>query len=105
MSIVIQILIAMSIPSGVTGLCFWLLQKGITRSEDRRELREARKEKCEVLMIQAIGASITLGEACAIALRDGRTNGETRDALAYAQKVKKEQRDFLTQIAAENIVG
>lgn len=103
--IIIAIVIAMGIPSAVTAFCFWLLQRNITSTDIKRQEHEKKKEKCEVLLIQSVSASISLGEACAIALRDGKTNGETRTALAYATKIKDEQRDFLTQVAAQNIIS
>ena len=103
--IIFAIIVAMGIPSAVTGFCFWLLQRNITKANLKRDEHEKKKEKCEVLLIQSVSASISLGEACAIALRDGKTNGETKHALEYAQKVKNEQRDFLTQVAAQNIIN
>ena len=104
-TIVWAILIAMGVPTSVTALGVWLLQRNIERNEKRREIHEKKKERCEILLIQSVSASISLGEACAIALRDGKTNGETKAALSYAQQVKNEQRDFLTQVAAQNIVS
>ena len=36
-------------------------------------------------------------EATATALKNGHANGETEAALQYAQKIKHEQKDFLTE--------
>lgn len=69
---------AMGIPSVVTGLCFWGIQKNITK---RDKLDKAR-EKNEILLIQSVGATIALGEATAHSIRDGKCNGEMSAALA-----------------------
>ena len=99
------ILIAMGVPTSVTALGLWFIQNAMKKSEKKREEHERKKERCEILLIQSVSASISLGEACAIALRDGKTNGETKEALRYAQRVKNEQRDFLTELAAQHIIG
>ena len=87
----------LGIPSAVTALCFGLLKARIDKRDKERDKRDSAREKNEVLLIQSVGASIALGEACAIAMRDGKTNGETEAALEYAQKMKREQRNFLTE--------
>ena len=87
----------LGIPSAVTALCFGLLKARIDKRDKERDKRDTAREKNEVLLIQSVGASIALGEACAIAMRDGKTNGETEAALEYAQKMKREQRNFLTE--------
>lgn len=93
----------LGIPSAVTALCFGLLKAKIDKRDKTHDEREAAREKNEVLLVQSIGASIALGEACAIAMRDGRTNGETEAALEYAQKMKREQKDFLTEQGIKNL--
>lgn len=89
------LVIAMSIPSGITGFCFWLLEKKLDKREKERKKAEETREQQEFLMVKSIGAAIALGEASAIALKNGHTNGETEAALEYARKVKHEQKDFL----------
>jgi len=78
--------------SALAGFAIWRLQRVIVRRE------EARTEH-EVLAIKGTGAAIALGEAVAIALRDGHTNGETEAALKYAREVKHAQKDFLAKQA------
>lgn len=48
-----------------------------------------------------MGAAIALGEATAIAVRDKKCNGQMDKALEYAQLVKHEQKDFMTELAAK----
>ena len=65
--------------------------------------REKAREENEVLLVQATGAAIALGEATAMALKNGHTNGETEAALEYAREIKHKQKDFLTRQAAKSI--
>ena len=97
------LLLAMSIPSGITGFCFWLLQRKMDKREKAREEKVKVREQQEFLLVKSIGAAIALGEASAIALKNGHTNGETEAALEYARKVKHEQKDFLTRQGIESI--
>ena len=94
---VTTILMVMGVPSAVTGLCFWAVQKNITKRDDKRDERERAKDKNEIMLIRSVGAAIALGEATACAIRDGRCNGDMNAALEYAQKIKHEQKDFMTE--------
>ncbi len=96
MSEVWTIALACGIPSTVTGL---LVGWFVKRQNDRDKARE----EINVLLIQGVGASISLGEATAIALRDGKTNGETKDALKYAMDAKHNITNFLNRKAVEHI--
>lgn len=109
------LIVAMSIPSGLTGFCFWLLERRIQkreakREEERKELQkkaeeqERLRENYQLYLIKSVGASIALGEATARAVQripDANCNGDMHAALEYATKVKHEQKDFLTQQAIE----
>ena len=50
-----------------------------------------------MLVIKAINASLALGEATAIALKNGKTNGETTAALEYSKDVKHDLKNFLVE--------
>lgn len=97
------ILLVMGVPTAFTGFCFWLIERRITKNEDRKREREEARRKNEVLTIKGINASIALGEACALALKNGHTNGETEEALRYAKEVKHEQKDFLQSEGIANL--
>ena len=97
------ILVMMGVPSAVTGLCFWVIQKNITKRDTERDERDKAREKNEILLIRSVGAAIALGEATACAIRDGKCNGELSAALSYAQKVKHEQKDFMTEQGVKNL--
>lgn len=99
----ITVLAYMGVPSAVTGLCFWAIQRSITKRDAKREEIDRAREKNELFMIKGIGAAIALGEATARAIRDGKSNGELTAALEYAQKVKHVQNDFLTEQGVKNL--
>lgn len=92
-----QLVAIMGIPSAITGFCFWMLQRRMTKRDEELDRREKAREKNEVLLVRSIGAAIALGEAAATALKNGHANGETEAALEYARQVKHEQKDFLTE--------
>ena len=97
MELVVTIIIAAGIPSAVVGII-------LRRFEKRQDKRDAAREEINVLLIQGVNASISLGEATTIALRNGKTNGETEAALKYAKDSKHEITDFLTRQGVQNIV-
>ena len=99
---VIAVLAAASIPSAITGFCFWLIQQKIQKREAKREQEEQEKkrEENEVLLLHSVNAAIALGEATAKAVQripDANCNGDMHAALEYAEKVKHEQKEFLTR--------
>lgn len=91
------LIIAMGVPSAVTGLCFFWIEQKIKKNQAKLEEKEKMREKNEILIIKSTMASIALGEATATALKNGHCNGETEAALEYARKVKHEQKDFLVE--------
>ena len=109
------IIIAASIPSALTGFCFWLIEQRIQKrakkredeENERREAEEKRerlREQQELLLVQGVGAAIALGEATAKAVQripDAHCNGDMHAALDYAAKVKHAQKDFLTRQGIE----
>ena len=92
-----QLVAIMGIPSAITGLCFWMIQRRLTKTDEELDRRDAARERNEVLLVRSVGAAIALGEATATAMKNGHTNGETEAALEYARKIKHEQKDFLTE--------
>ena len=111
------LLIAMSIPSAVTGFCFWWIEHRINRREREEEKKreqhqrdqdekERVREESQFLILQSVNAAIALGEATAKAVQripDANCNGDMHAALDYATKVKHEQKEFLTKQGIQNI--
>lgn len=105
MSDVTTLIIALGVPTAITGFFFWLLKRHIDKREIERDEREQARKQNELLLVQGVFASIGLGEATALALKNGHTNGETESALAYAREIKHKQKDFLTEQGINNILG
>lgn len=95
-----EIILILSIPSAFTGFCFWMLQRKIDKRNDEQDKREEARLKNEIMLIQKVDASLCLGEATARAVQripDAHCNGDMHAALEYAQKVKHEHRNFMTE--------
>lgn len=109
------IIFAMSIPSAITGFCFWNIERRIQKRDAKAEAerqqmrseaekREKNREKYEICLHKTVNASIALGEATARAVQripEAHCNGDMHAALDYATKVKHEQKDFMEQQAIE----
>lgn len=111
MDILTALLIAASVPSAITGFCFWCIERKIQKQDKKREdesrerraaqeKRENLLEQQELFLVQGVNAAIALGEATAKAMQripDAHCNGDMHAALDYAAKVKHDQKDFLTK--------
>lgn len=111
------IVVACGIPSALTGFFFALLELSIRKRDKKRaeeekarehkaEEREKNREELDRMILQSTSAAITLGEATAKAVQripDAHCNGDMHAALAYAEKVKREQKDFLTRLGIHSL--
>lgn len=105
-------LVAFGVPTACTGLFVWLLKRSIDKRDKQRDKEQAEREKkaedrernreqFETMLLQMNTAAIALGEATAKAVQripDAHCNGDMHSALAYAAKVKHDQKDFLTKL-------
>ncbi len=79
---------------GMVGFGFWNMQRSAAKREKKRqELEEARREK-ELLTLKGVDTSIKLGEATAIAIKNGKCNGEIDRALNDAKDTRREIDNF-----------
>lgn len=111
------LVIAMSIPSAITGFCFWMIERKIKQRDDEEKAereekkkaqaeRDERRREYETCLLNMSFASMALAEATARAVEripDTHCNGDMHKALEYADKVKNEQRDFLRKQAIYNL--
>lgn len=111
-------ILALGIPSALTGFLVWNFERKIAKREAKREKeqeerhkkeaeREKAREELQILTIQGVSAAIALGEATAKALQripDAHCNGDMHDALNYAIKIKHKQKDFLTRMGIASVV-
>ena len=94
------ILLAVGLPSAIVGGIVSLFFRKIEKKLDKE--RDARR-KYELFQVKIQAAIISLCKANAIALKNGKCNGETSAALEYLNKVKQEQREFLTEQGIDHL--
>ena len=100
------LIFAIGIPSAITGFCFWMLEKKIERRQKEQDKKDDARKQNEIIVLKGVNAAIALGEATARAVQripDAHCNGDMHQALAYADKIKHEQKDFLTEQGVEAI--
>lgn len=107
---ILAVAAAFGIPTAATGFVIRRFEKRLdTREAEKRKEEEAvedARKKSMVLVVKGVGAAIALGEATAKAVQripDAHCNGDMEAALNYAQSVKHEQKDFLTEQASETL--
>lgn len=82
---------------------FGRLSSKIDKSEKKQEEREMARREYEFHQVQMNVANAKLGRANAIALQNGKCNGETHSALEFLNKVAEDQNDFLIRHGVDNI--
>lgn len=92
----IELLAAAGIPSA-------LFAYYLRRLEARRAKEEEARRKYELYQVKMLTATAALCEANAIALQNGKCNGETHRALDHLKEVKHDQRDFLVSQGIDHI--
>lgn len=107
METLLEILLQIGVPSAIVGgivsFCFKRLEKRMKAEEERREAREKSRKDYETYQVKMLTATARLCEANAIALQNGKCNGETHGALANLQRVKNDQRDFLVSQGIDHL--
>ena len=88
----ITISIAASI---VSGTVLFLLKRFFKRRDETEAKHAEAKKQENILILKSIKAIGELTQANSIAIRDGKTNGELKHALADYEKVDAELYDFL----------
>lgn len=103
---IITAVFAIGIPSTFTGFCFWCLEKKMERRQTEQDKKDEARKQNEIIVLKGVNAAIALGEATARAVQripDAHCNGDMHTALAYAEKIKHEQKDFLTEQSIDAI--
>lgn len=85
------------------GVLIWRLKKQIELNMAQQAQHDAARLEHEKFLVSMLTAVSAVCEANAIALQNGRCNGETHAALAYMNQVKREQRQFLAAQGLEHI--
>ena len=108
MDTVWAVLLAAGIPSAVVGILIGRMNKKIDRRDKAREELDAARLRNQVIQMELIAASLSLGEATAEAVQripDAHCNGDMHAALDYAKGVKAKYRDFEREQVAKHLEG
>lgn len=98
-----ELILAIGIPSTVVGFAFRRVEQKLEKEKKEREKQEEARRNYESIQVKLLTAGIALSKANAVALKNGKCNGETKAALEYLETVKHEQRDFLTKQGIEHL--
>lgn len=92
-----------AVVSAVVGLLVRRIERRLDKEEEERQKREAARKEYELFQVKMLTAVAALGKANAIALKNGKCNGETSAALAYLEEVKHDRRDFLNEQGVDHL--
>lgn len=101
-------IVAMGIPSAITGLLVWKFKKDIDERDKAKEKRDDDRHKLMLMMMKTGHANYVLSSAIAMAIQripDAHCNGDMKAALAEATKLQQEEQDFLVDKGTEHIFG
>ena len=103
-----EFLIAMGIPTAVTGLLVWWLKRHIDKRDKKAEEREKSTERLMMMIMQTSRATNVLAEATAKAVQripDAHCNGDMTEALRKANEIQKDEQQFLMDQGIKHIFG
>ena len=103
-----EFVIAMGIPTAITGLLVWWLKRNMDKREAKAEEREQNVERMMLMMLQTSRATNVLAEATAKAVQripDAHCNGDMKEALERAEKIQKEEQQFMFDQGIKHIFG
>jgi Na+-transporting methylmalonyl-CoA/oxaloacetate decarboxylase gamma subunit len=83
--------------SVISGMALFFMQRFFKKKAKKDEERDELKRKENVLILKSINAVGKLTYADAIAIRDGKTNGEMHDAMDTYAEVKDELYEYLLE--------
>lgn len=103
-----EFIIAMGIPTAITGLLVWWLKRHIDKRDKKAEEREKNTEQLMLIIMKNSRATNILAEATAKAVQripDAKCNGDMTAALEMAAKIQKEEKDFMFDQGIKHIFG
>ena len=103
MELIGTIVMAAGIPSALFAAFLRRFEKRQEKEEEARRKEEEARRKYELYQVKMLTATACLCEANAIALQNGKCNGETHRALDHLKEVKHDQRDFLVEQGLDHL--
>ena len=86
----------------LSGMVLFLLQRHFKKQQKREEECERNKAMQTILILKSLKALGNLTVANSVALRDGKTNGELKQALKEFELVNEELYNYLISARQEN---
>ena len=86
---------------GMGGMVVFFISRKVDSSDARREAFEKAKLEADIIANEGLCAVGGLARATAIAVRDGKTNGETKHALETYEVWSTRRAAFIERQAAE----
>lgn len=86
----------------ISGMVLFFLKRYFEKKEKQDEEKFKARAKENVLILKSIDAIGKLTYADAIAIRDGKTNGELKSAIKEYSEVKDELYDYLLEQNAKS---
>ena len=83
--------------SNISGMVLFFLQRFFKKKQKVDEERDRAKAKENMLILKSIDAVGKLTYADAVAIRDGKTNGEMKEAMKAYAEVKDELYEYLLE--------
>lgn len=101
---IISIIISIG-ASVISGMALFFLQRYFKRKEKREAERDKVRRRENVLLMKSLDAVGKLTYANAIAIRDGKTNGEMHEAMESYNESKEEMYDYILEQNSKIIGG
>jgi hypothetical protein len=104
--VMIETILTFGIPSAITSFGFWLIKRYIDNREAKREEKDSNTEKLILMMLKMGKANNILAEATARAVQripDAQCNGDMTAALAEAEQIRKEEKEFMFEQGVKHI--
>ena len=85
------------VASIISGMVLFFIQRFFRKQEENENERQKARVKENILILKSIDAVGKLTYANSIAIRDGKTNGELKEAIADYTEVKDEMYEYLLE--------
>lgn len=89
----------------VSGMILFLIQRFFNDHQQKEQRRVEEQAKDNALILRSIKALGNLTVANSIALRDGKTNGEMKSALAEYETIEKEMYDYIVSYYSKSVTN
>ena len=90
------------VASIISGMALFFMQRFFKKKDAKDVVRDSKKARENYLILKSIDAVGKLTYANAIAIRDGKTNGEMHEAMDSYSEVKEDLYDYLLQQNSED---